>query len=171
MNANKIGYYLIGVLIGSFILLPIFSYIFNNIILLMIVFYTALIILFIYFILIIFKKRENFQKEELIKPENIGKMKFLFKLQEQRTNNEISYDYLIIDYNESLSESDNPSLILRYCWKCGKEIYFMEAINSKYNRDMKLKVFISIWVNPSIQVFCCDCYSRKIRKERCTDLV
>jgi len=49
----------------------------------------------------------------------------------------------------------------KYCWTCKKRLYFDEfkEVNLTYSEDK----LIQLWDHPSLQFFCCDCYTKLVR--------
>jgi len=51
----------------------------------------------------------------------------------------------------------------KYCWSCKKLLDFDEfkEVNLSFAEDK----LIELWDHPSLQYFCCDCYTKLIRRD------
>ncbi|MFX1340550.1 MAG: hypothetical protein ACFFDK_18215, partial [Promethearchaeota archaeon] len=51
----------------------------------------------------------------------------------------------------------------KYCWDCKKRLNFDEfkEVNQSFAEDKLLE----LWDHPSLQFFCCDCYTELIRRD------
>ena len=51
----------------------------------------------------------------------------------------------------------------KYCWRCKKRFDFDEfkEVNLSFDEDK----LIELWNNPSLQFFCCGCYTKLIRRD------
>ena len=51
----------------------------------------------------------------------------------------------------------------RECYKCKKELRFIEVIEA--NRQIPMKQLKKLWKHPAIQFYCCQCYNHEMVRE------
>jgi len=51
----------------------------------------------------------------------------------------------------------------KYCWRCRKRLDFEEF--KEVNLSLEIDKLIELWDNPSLQYFCCGCYTKLVRRD------